>query len=72
MPVSPPAGESEALARVDFNERDRAIGEDHFAHAPGKACRVCGRMIKPGQGARRRGEADWVHDVCPPSSADRE
>ena len=65
MAISPPAGESMALAHVDFNEHDRATGEDHFAHAPGKICRACGRMIGPGQDARRRGEADWVHDVCP-------
>lgn len=65
MAISPPAGESMALVRVDLNEHDRATGEDHSAHAPGKICRACGRTIGPGQDARRRGEADWVHDVCP-------
>ena len=65
MPISPPAGESMALAHVDFNEHDRTTGEDHFAHAAGRACKACGRTIESGQAARRRGEADWVHDVCP-------
>jgi hypothetical protein len=69
--VSPPAGESMALAHTDFNEHDRATSEDHFAHAPGKACQACERTIEPGQAARRVGEADWVHDVCP-LSTDRE
>jgi hypothetical protein len=68
MSVSPPAGEATMLAHADFNERDRVTGEDHFAHAPGRTCQACGRAIGPGQVARRRGEADWVHDVCPDPS----
>jgi hypothetical protein len=66
------ASESRSLAHADHNERDRATGEDHFAHAPGRIWRACGRTIEPGQGARRTGEADWVHDACPPLPADRE
>jgi hypothetical protein len=59
------AGESQRLAEADFNEKDRQTGEDHFAHAAGKICTTCGRTIEARQAARRRGEADWVHDVCP-------
>jgi hypothetical protein len=59
------AGESKRLAGADLNEGDRHTEEDHFAHAEGKACQACGRAIAAGQAARRRGEADWVHDVCP-------
>lgn len=59
------AGESERLAGADFSERDRDTGEDHFAHAAGKKCQSCGHTIEARQAARRRGETDWVHDVCP-------
>ncbi len=39
---------------------------------PRQNCRACGRTIEPEQDARRTGEADWVHDLCPPSPTDRE
>jgi hypothetical protein len=39
--------------------------EDHAAHVPGRSCARCGRPIQPGEAARLRGKADWVHDVCP-------
>jgi hypothetical protein len=58
-------GESRRLAEADFSEPDRHTEEDHFAHAAGTTCKACGRSIEAGQAARRRGEADWVHDVCP-------
>ena len=57
--------ESNRLADADFTEGDRHSPEDHFAHATGQLCQTCGRLIEAGQAARRRGEADWVHDVCP-------
>jgi ADP-ribose pyrophosphatase YjhB (NUDIX family) len=59
------AAESRILADADFEEQGRPAGEDHFAHAPGRTCLVCGQVIEPGQAARRRGESDWAHDVCP-------
>ncbi|HEV2372907.1 MAG TPA: hypothetical protein VGS19_12135 [Streptosporangiaceae bacterium] len=59
------AAESQRLADADFSEKDRHSEEDHFAHAKGKLCKACGRTIEAGQAARLRGEADWVHDVCP-------
>ena len=59
------AGESDRLANADLSERDRHTEEDHFAHAAGKICKSCGRAIEAGQPARRRGETDWAHDVCP-------
>ena len=34
-------------------------------------CQACGRVIEPGQAARRRGESNWAHDVCPPQPAGR-
>jgi hypothetical protein len=63
---------SEEAAHTDYNPDDHDIPhEDHFAHAPGKICQACGGTIELGQDARRRGQADWVHDVCPPFPADR-
>ena len=58
-------GESKRLADADPGEGGKDTGEDHFAHASGKTCITCGRAIEPKQAARRRGETDWVHDVCP-------
>jgi hypothetical protein len=57
--------ETRMLADADFDEKDRQTEEDHFAHVAGKTCVTCGRPIEAGQAARLRGEADWVHDVCP-------
>jgi len=57
--------ESRRAAEADLSERDRHTGEDHSAHVTGKTCQACGRTIKASQAARRRGETDWVHDVCP-------
>jgi hypothetical protein len=59
------AGGSERLANAGLSERGRRTGEDHSAHAAGKICKSCGRPIKAEQPARRRGETDWAHDVCP-------
>ncbi len=59
------AEESQRLAHADLSERDRHGGEDHSAHAAGKICKSCGRPIEAEQPARRRGETDWAHDVCP-------
>jgi hypothetical protein len=57
--------ESRALANKDFSEPGRDTGEDHSAHAAGRVCTSCGQVIGAGQPARRRGDAGWVHDVCP-------
>ena len=59
------AAESRRLADADFTEGDQQPGEDHFAHATGKTCKSCGHPIEAGQAARRRGETEWAHDVCP-------
>jgi len=59
------ANESQRVANDDLGEGEQPTGEDHFAHATGKTCKACGRTIEAGQTARRRGETDWVHDVCP-------
>lgn len=63
---------SRELAYTSYGDRDRVTGEDHFAHAPGQVCQVCRHAIEPWQYARRRGEASWAHDVCPPSPAVRQ
>ena len=58
--------ESRTLAGKDFSEPGRGTGEDHHcAHAAGRICTSCGQAIGADQPARRRSEADWVHDVCP-------
>ncbi len=60
------AGESRKLADADLSPGDQhEEEEDHFAHATGKICKTCGRAIEAGQPARRRGETEWSHDVCP-------
>lgn len=59
------AAQTRELARADFTEPDRDAGEDHYAHVAGKVCASCEQPITARQPARRRGESDWVHDVCP-------
>lgn len=59
------ASESRKLADADFNQGEQHAEDDHFAHATGKICKSCGRTIEAGQAARRRGETEWAHDVCP-------
>ena len=59
------AMQSQQLADAGFTEPGRNAGEDHSAHAAGKTCASCGEPIGARQPARRRGDTDWVHDVCP-------
>jgi hypothetical protein len=59
------ATQSQQLADADFTEPGRDTGEDHSVHTAGKTCVSCGKPIEARQPARRRGETDWVHDVCP-------
>jgi len=59
------AGESRMLADAEIKEHERPSGEDHLAHAPGRICEACEQVIEQRQAARRRGESEWVHDVCP-------
>jgi hypothetical protein len=54
-----------ALEHKDYTPNEQRAAGDNFAHAPGKICKKCDRLIKPGQPARRRGESSWAHDVCP-------
>jgi hypothetical protein len=60
--------EARLLEGKEFSETDRPVMEDHAAHVAGKTCVKCDRPIKSGQDARRWGESDWVHDVCPPQT----
>jgi hypothetical protein len=57
--------QSKQLADADFTEPGQDTGEDHSAHVTGKTCARCGRPITAQEAARRRGESDWVHDICP-------
>lgn len=59
------ASESQRAADADLSEGDQHTGEDHFAHTTGKICKACGQTIEAEQAARRRGETEWAHDVCP-------
>ena len=59
------AAEAQSLAHADFNGSSQGNVEDHSAHASGKVCKSCGQKIAAGQPARRRGESQWSHDVCP-------
>lgn len=59
------ASESRQLADADLTQGEQHAEEDHFAHVTGKTCKSCGRPIEAGQPARRRGETEWAHDVCP-------
>jgi hypothetical protein len=57
--------QSHQLADADLTVTGQDKGEDHFAHVDGKTCASCGEPISARQAARRSGESDWVHDVCP-------
>ena len=59
------AMQSQQLADADLTVTGQDQSEDHFAHADGKTCASCGEPIGARQPARRRGDTDWVHDVCP-------
>jgi hypothetical protein len=59
------AAESQRLANADLSGPHGQPTGDHAAHAPGKTCMICGHAIEAGQDARRRGEAKWMHEVCP-------
>jgi len=59
------ASESQRGADADPGEGGQPTGEDHFAHTTGKVCKACGQAIEAEQAARRRGETEWAHDVCP-------
>lgn len=53
------------LTDADFTEPGQDTREDHSAHVAGKTCARCGQAITGQEPARRRGESEWVHDVCP-------
>jgi hypothetical protein len=59
------AMQSQQLADADFTGTGQETDRDHFARADGKTCASCGERIGARQPARRRGDSDWVHDVCP-------
>jgi hypothetical protein len=57
--------ESQRGANAGPGKGGQHTGEDQFAHTTGKICKTCGQTIEPEQAARRRGETEWAHDVCP-------
>ena len=59
------ASDTQRVADLDRGGDGQRTGEDHFAHAAGKICKACGQTIEAEQTARRRGETEWAHDVCP-------
>lgn len=57
-----------ALARPKSHRIGNASATEvasHYAHATGRECPRCGTVIEASQPARRVGDADWVHDMCP-------
>jgi len=60
-----------ALARPKSHIIRRASKADvaaNYAHATGEQCPRCGHPIEASQVARRVGDGDWVHDMCPLAS----
>jgi hypothetical protein len=45
--------------------RDALVAEDNAAHAPGRACELCGTVITASQDARLRPDGQWIHEACP-------
>ncbi|MGN6472320.1 MAG: hypothetical protein ACTHK4_01570 [Mycobacteriales bacterium] len=43
-----------------------AGGEDHEAHAAGKTCEHCGRVLTETDDVRRTANGEWAHENCPP------
>lgn len=64
-PQSQGTAEAISLEHKDFTPNESRAGGDHFAHAGGRICVKCDRLIEAREPARRRGESGWVHDVCP-------
>ena len=58
-----------SLAHAGCDERDRAVKITVLT--PRQNLQGLRSHHRTGQDARRTGEADWVHDVCPPWPADR-
>jgi hypothetical protein len=58
-------GFREDYGAVSHQDEGSALGSDNEAHAPGKACELCGALIAPGQNVRRRADGEWMHEVCP-------
>jgi hypothetical protein len=44
---------------LDMNENELSAGT-------GQVCRLCHRVIAPGQDVRRRIDGTYQHEVCPP------
>jgi len=58
-------GEIIELQQMDQTPGQSRVVGDNYAHAAGRICKKCDRVIEASQPARRRGESGWVHDVCP-------
>ncbi len=65
FPVKSPNAVGVDLEQADFVKQLWLITEDHSAHAAGKTCARCGRLIEASHDVRRRVFRDWVHESCP-------
>ncbi|HUC56817.1 MAG TPA: hypothetical protein VMA95_05410 [Streptosporangiaceae bacterium] len=50
---------------MDLTPEPSKADIDHSAHAPGRVCMKCDRVIGADEAARKRGESSWVHETCP-------
>ena len=50
---------------VGHDDEASSSWDDNEAHAAGTVCALCGMAIAAGEDARRRGDGQWVHEVCP-------
>jgi hypothetical protein len=59
------SAQADSLAHANLDGGAGNTSGDHFAHTSGKVCKTCHHPIRDGQPARRRGDTEWSHDVCP-------
>jgi hypothetical protein len=59
------SAQADSLAHANLDPGAGNASGDHFAHTSGKVCKTCRHPIRDDQPARRRGDTEWSHDVCP-------
>ena len=62
------SGGQTAAGEHDFVRSDRGDVDDHWSHADGEACAMCGAVLTDVDFVRRRHDGGWVHESCPPKS----
>jgi hypothetical protein len=63
-PAARGGGQGASGAR-DFVRNDRGEADDHWSHADGEACAICGVDLTSADFVRRRHDGGWVHESCP-------